>query len=64
MTFTSKLNQLDLLFKGSTYGCKVSLILHILKCSEARKSSNKPDAQKVLDNLIYNYSPTYSGNAG
>ncbi|OIT33052.1 PREDICTED: gamma-glutamyl hydrolase 1-like [Nicotiana attenuata] len=31
---------------------------------EARKSSNKPDAQKVLDNLIYNYSPAYSGKAG
>ncbi|XP_027339799.1 gamma-glutamyl hydrolase-like isoform X1 [Abrus precatorius] len=32
--------------------------------SEARKSSNKPDAQEVRDNLIYNYSPTYSGKAG
>ncbi|XP_059282847.1 gamma-glutamyl hydrolase 1-like [Lycium ferocissimum] len=32
--------------------------------SETRKSSNKPEAQKVLDNLIYNYSPTYSGKAG
>ncbi|RAL49081.1 unnamed protein product [Cuscuta campestris] len=32
--------------------------------SEARKSSNRPDAQTVLDNLIYNYSPSYSGKAG
>ncbi|KAM3395978.1 gamma-glutamyl hydrolase 1 [Capsicum galapagoense] len=32
--------------------------------SEARKSFNKPEAQKVLENLIYNYSPTYSGKAG
>ncbi|GAB2259157.1 hypothetical protein Droror1_Dr00027297 [Drosera rotundifolia] len=32
--------------------------------SEARKSSNRPPAQKVLDNLIYNYSPTYCGKAG
>ncbi|XP_015080985.1 gamma-glutamyl hydrolase 1-like isoform X1 [Solanum pennellii] len=32
--------------------------------SEARKSSNKPEAQKVLDNLIYNYKPTYTGKIG
>ncbi|KAL9250715.1 Gamma-glutamyl hydrolase 1-like protein [Drosera capensis] len=32
--------------------------------SEARKSSNRPPAQRVLDNLIYNYSPTYCGKAG
>ncbi|XP_042455704.1 gamma-glutamyl hydrolase 2-like [Zingiber officinale] len=32
--------------------------------SEARKSSNRPPADKVLDNLIYNYSPTYCGRAG
>ncbi|KAH9779193.1 gamma-glutamyl hydrolase 2 [Citrus sinensis] len=32
--------------------------------SEARKSSNRPPARKVLDNLIYNYSPTYCGKAG
>ncbi|KAJ6811940.1 gamma-glutamyl hydrolase 2-like [Iris pallida] len=31
---------------------------------EARKSSNRPDAQAVRDNLIYNYSPTYGGKAG
>ncbi|KAJ8556085.1 hypothetical protein K7X08_022843 [Anisodus acutangulus] len=29
--------------------------------SEARKSSNKPANSKVLDNLIYNYSPSYAG---
>ncbi|CAM0954571.1 unnamed protein product [Alopecurus aequalis] len=29
--------------------------------SQARKSPNRPPADKVLDNLIYNYSPTYSG---
>lgn len=30
--------------------------------SEARKSSNnKPATSKVLDNLIYNYSPSYAG---
>ncbi|RVW43019.1 Gamma-glutamyl hydrolase 2 [Vitis vinifera] len=33
-------------------------------CSEARKSLNRPPARKVLDNLIYNYSPTYCGKAG
>ncbi|KAJ4837383.1 Gamma-glutamyl hydrolase 2 [Turnera subulata] len=32
--------------------------------SEARKSINRPAARKVLDNLIYNYSPTYCGKAG
>ncbi|XP_050217104.1 gamma-glutamyl hydrolase 2-like [Mercurialis annua] len=32
--------------------------------SEARKSSNRPAARKVLDNLIYNFSPTYCGKAG
>lgn len=32
--------------------------------SEARKSLNRPPLQKVLDNLIYNYSPTYCGKAG
>ncbi|XP_022718041.1 gamma-glutamyl hydrolase 2-like [Durio zibethinus] len=32
--------------------------------SEARKSTNRPPARKVLDNLIYNYSPTYCGKAG
>ncbi|OMO92529.1 Peptidase C26 [Corchorus olitorius] len=31
---------------------------------EARKSQNRPPAGKVLDNLIYNYSPTYCGKAG
>ncbi|KAI3702772.1 hypothetical protein L6452_28524 [Arctium lappa] len=32
--------------------------------SEARKSLNRPPVRKVLDNLIYNYSPTYCGKAG
>ncbi|XP_056173502.1 gamma-glutamyl hydrolase 2-like isoform X1 [Syzygium oleosum] len=32
--------------------------------SEARKSVNRASARKVLDNLIYNYSPTYCGKAG
>ncbi|OAY54763.1 gamma-glutamyl hydrolase 2 isoform X5 [Manihot esculenta] len=32
--------------------------------SEARKSLNRPPASEVLDNLIYNYSPTYCGKAG
>lgn len=32
--------------------------------SEARKSLNRPPTRKVLDNLIYNYSPTYCGKAG
>ncbi|KAF7822608.1 gamma-glutamyl hydrolase 2-like [Senna tora] len=32
--------------------------------SEARKSSTRPDSQDVLDNLIYNYIPTYCGKAG
>uniref|UniRef100_A0A1D1Z948 folate gamma-glutamyl hydrolase n=1 Tax=Anthurium amnicola TaxID=1678845 RepID=A0A1D1Z948_9ARAE len=32
--------------------------------SEARRSSNRPPIDKVLDNLIYNYSPTYCGKAG
>nr|XP_043620553.1 gamma-glutamyl hydrolase 2-like [Erigeron canadensis] len=32
--------------------------------SEARKSLNRPPNQKVLDNLIYNYKPTYCGAAG
>ncbi|KAK3003112.1 hypothetical protein RJ639_018093 [Escallonia herrerae] len=32
--------------------------------SEARKSVNRPPARKVLDNLIYNYSPTFCGKAG
>ncbi|KAF9621582.1 hypothetical protein IFM89_023156 [Coptis chinensis] len=31
---------------------------------EARKSLNRPPSRKVLDNLIYNYSPTYCGKAG
>lgn len=30
----------------------------------ARKSMNRPPAQKVLENLIYNHSPTFSGKAG
>ncbi|XP_050371093.1 gamma-glutamyl hydrolase 2-like [Argentina anserina] len=32
--------------------------------SEARKSLNRPPIQDVLDNLIYNYSPTFCGKAG
>ncbi|KAM1356914.1 hypothetical protein ACFX13_031700 [Malus domestica] len=32
--------------------------------SEARKSLNRPPAGEVLDNLIYNYSPTFCGKAG
>ncbi|CAK9134155.1 unnamed protein product [Ilex paraguariensis] len=32
--------------------------------SEARKSLNRPPVRTVLDNLIYNYSPTYCGKAG
>ncbi|KAK7244137.1 hypothetical protein RIF29_38955 [Crotalaria pallida] len=32
--------------------------------SEARKSLNRPDAQEVRDNLIYNYNPTYTGKDG
>ncbi|AES66560.2 gamma-glutamylhydrolase [Medicago truncatula] len=32
--------------------------------SEARKSLNRPVAQELLDNLIYNYRPTYCGYAG
>ncbi|KAK7244141.1 hypothetical protein RIF29_38959 [Crotalaria pallida] len=32
--------------------------------SEARKSTNRPNAQEVRDNLIYNYIPTYGGKAG
>ncbi|KAK4803457.1 hypothetical protein SAY86_003274 [Trapa natans] len=32
--------------------------------SEARKSLNRPSAREVLDNLIYNHSPTYCGRAG
>ncbi|GFP78678.1 gamma-glutamyl hydrolase 2 [Phtheirospermum japonicum] len=31
---------------------------------EARMSKNRPSAREVLDNLIYNYSPTYCGKAG
>ncbi|KAL3508786.1 hypothetical protein ACH5RR_028187 [Cinchona calisaya] len=31
---------------------------------EARKSLNRPPARKLLDNLIYNYTPTYCGKAG
>ncbi|KAL7103750.1 hypothetical protein ACP275_08G198700 [Erythranthe tilingii] len=31
---------------------------------EARMSKNRPSTRKVLDNLIYNYSPTYCGKAG
>ncbi|KAG7037445.1 Gamma-glutamyl hydrolase 2 [Cucurbita argyrosperma subsp. argyrosperma] len=31
---------------------------------EARKSSNRPPAQKVLESIIYNYSPTFGGKAG
>ncbi|KAL1205707.1 Gamma-glutamyl hydrolase 2 [Cardamine amara subsp. amara] len=32
--------------------------------SEARKSLNRPESEKVLSNLIYNYKPTYCGYAG
>ncbi|AES66557.1 putative gamma-glutamyl hydrolase [Medicago truncatula] len=32
--------------------------------SEARKSSKRPVAQELRDNLIYNYRPTYCGKAG
>ncbi|KAK4285859.1 hypothetical protein QN277_002496 [Acacia crassicarpa] len=32
--------------------------------SEARKSINRPPEQEVLNNLIYNYIPSYSGKAG
>lgn len=32
--------------------------------SEARKSLNRPPTKEVLDNLVYNYSPTYCGKAG
>ncbi|XP_042477373.1 gamma-glutamyl hydrolase 2-like isoform X1 [Macadamia integrifolia] len=32
--------------------------------SEARKSLNRPPVRKVLDNLIYNYRPSYCGKAG
>ncbi|MCL7023777.1 hypothetical protein MKW94_022809, partial [Papaver nudicaule] len=32
--------------------------------SETRKSLNRPPTRKILDNLIYNYNPTYCGKAG
>ncbi|XP_010472700.1 PREDICTED: gamma-glutamyl hydrolase 2-like [Camelina sativa] len=32
--------------------------------SEARKSQNRPSSEKVLSNLIYNYTPTYCGYEG
>ncbi|CAI9088838.1 OLC1v1023281C1 [Oldenlandia corymbosa var. corymbosa] len=32
--------------------------------SEVRKSLNRPPTRKVLDNLIYNFTPTYCGRAG
>ncbi|KAF3324518.1 gamma-glutamyl hydrolase 2-like protein [Carex littledalei] len=32
--------------------------------SEARKSSTRPSTKKVLDNLIYNYAPRFSGAIG
>ncbi|KAL8524206.1 hypothetical protein ACS0TY_013974 [Phlomoides rotata] len=31
---------------------------------ESRMSKNRPFSQEVLDNLIYNYKPTYRGNQG
>ncbi|KAG6384139.1 hypothetical protein SASPL_156062 [Salvia splendens] len=31
---------------------------------EARMSLNRPSYQEVLDNLIYNYTPTYCENLG
>ncbi|XP_057795984.1 gamma-glutamyl hydrolase 2-like isoform X5 [Salvia miltiorrhiza] len=31
---------------------------------EARMSSNRPSSKEVLDNLIYNYTPTYCGKSG
>jgi hypothetical protein len=30
--------------------------------SQARKSLNRPPADKVFDNLIYNYNPKFSEN--
>ncbi|KNA09916.1 hypothetical protein SOVF_149190 [Spinacia oleracea] len=33
-------------------------------CSEARRSPNRPPVPDVLNNLIYNYSPTYCGKQG
>jgi len=40
------------------------LYFHGSFSSEARKSLNRPVAQDLLDNLIYNYKPTYCGYAG
>lgn len=58
---------LDFLLCCSTICClylSAVKVIFIFRCSEARKSLNRPPARKVLDNLIYNYSPTYCGKAG
>lgn len=44
--------------------CSLTELYGLFWCSEARKSLNRPPARLVLDNLIYNYSPTYCGKAG
>ncbi|XP_020581282.1 gamma-glutamyl hydrolase 2-like [Phalaenopsis equestris] len=43
---------------------RVTQLLANYFISEARKSPKRPPAQKVRDNLIYNYNPTYGGKAG
>lgn len=45
----------------------ISLLLvvcYLISLREARMSMNRPSAQDVLDNLIYNYTPTYCGKSG
>ncbi|KAI4305013.1 hypothetical protein L6164_028406 [Bauhinia variegata] len=43
---------------------RVTQLVANFLASEARKSTTRPDAQEVRDNLIYNYIPTYGGKAG
>ncbi|KAE8680093.1 Gamma-glutamyl hydrolase 2 [Hibiscus syriacus] len=48
----------------SEYAIEVTQHVANFLIREARKSLNRPPVWKVLENLIYNYSPTYCGKAG
>ncbi|WVY99526.1 hypothetical protein V8G54_025596 [Vigna mungo] len=61
--FLVRLNEFSRVVARAVQKQNEAIFAYYLYC-EARKSLNRPVTQEVLENLIYNYSPTYSGKAG
>ncbi|WVY99521.1 hypothetical protein V8G54_025591 [Vigna mungo] len=61
--FLVRLNEFSRVVARAVKKPNEAIFAYYLYC-EARKSLNRPVTQELLDNLIYNYSPTYGGKAG